>query len=128
MRDPRPGLAWSRQRIARRVSYGCWMASPGWAEVRRRWHREWIRRHGADPSCAVCGGGWNLAGGDLHHRSYRRLGAECFEDLVPLDRDCHDRVHELWDTNPMWRRIDRAFANDLIIGLLRNRSTGQQET
>lgn len=119
MRDPRPGLAWSRQRIARRVAYGCWMASPGWAEVRRRWYQEWTRRYGIEPCCAACGGEWSLASGDLHHRSYRRLGEECFEDLLPLDRDCHDRLHAVWDTNPAWRRIDRGYANDLIVALLR---------
>ena len=67
----------------------------------------------------VCGGAWQLEGGDLHHRSYRNLGHERFEDLLPLDRACHDRVHAVRDTNPAWRRIDRALANDLIIGALR---------
>lgn len=125
MRDARRGLEWSRRRILRRLAYGCWMASPQWLEVRRRWHREWVCRYGAEPACAVCGGEWSLTGGDLHHRSYHRLGQECFEDLVPLDRGCHDRIHAVWDTNPAWRRIDRAFANDLIVGLLRQALSGE---
>lgn len=95
------------------------MASPQWLQVRRQWYREWRSRYGCEATCAVCGGEWNLIGGDLHHRSYRRLGRECFEDLIPVDRDCHDRVHALWDANPSWWRIDRGLANDLIIGLLR---------
>lgn len=119
MRDPRPALAWSRQRILRRMAYGCWMASPQWLDVRRRWHVEWALRYGDEPSCVMCGGEWSLTGGDLHHRTYRRLGEERFEDLVPLDRACHDLVHAVWDANPTWRRMDRGLANDLIIGLLR---------
>ena len=119
MRDPRPGIAWSRQRILRRMAYGCWMASPEWLDVRRRWHVEWTQRYDGEPSCVVCGGKWSLTGGDLHHRTYRRLGAERLEDLVPLDRGCHDLVHAIWDANPTWRRMDRGLANDLIIGLLR---------
>jgi hypothetical protein len=95
------------------------MASPQWTEVRRRWYGEWLARHGEEPACAVCGGRWSLHLGDLHHRSYRRLGQEHFEDLIPLDRRCHDVVHALWDTNPAWRRLHREQANDLIIGLLR---------
>lgn len=96
------------------------MASPEWSEVRRTWYRVWLDRYGAAPCCVVCGGAWQLAGGDLHHRSYRNLGREGFEDLLPLDRACHDRVPAVWDTNPAWRRIDRALANDLIIGSLRS--------
>lgn len=118
MRDPRPGTGWSRQRIALRAAYGCWIASPQWLQVRRLWYREWLRRYGREPTCAVCGRERSLTGGDLHHRSYRRLGQEHFEDLIPVDRNCHDRVHELWDANPFWRRIDRGLANDLIIGIL----------
>lgn len=127
MRDPRPGIAWSRQRMLHRVAYGCWMDSPQWKQVRRGWHEEWVRRYGCPPTCVLCGSKWSLAGGDLHHRSYRRLGRECFEDLVPVDRTCHDRIHRVWDSNPAWRRMDRALANDLIIGLLRNARTATVE-
>ena len=119
MRDPRPGVAWSRRRVLRRIAYGCWMASPQWLDVRRRWHLEWVQRYGDEPSCVVCGGAWTLAGNDLHHRTYRRLGEERFEDLVPVHRGCHDLVHAVWDANPTWQRMDRGLANDLIIGLLR---------
>ena len=119
MRDPRPGAAWSQRRVLRRRAYGCWMASAQWLEIRRLWYAEWVSRYGAEPSCVVCGGAWHLDCGDLHHRSYRNLGQERFEDLLPVDRACHDRVHAVWDTNPAWRRIDRALANDLIIGSLR---------
>ena len=119
VREPQPGIAWSQRRIARRAAYDCWMWSPQWLEVRRRWRREWIRRNGGEPACAVCAGEWSLTSGDLHHRTYSRLGHERFEDLVALDRLCHDRVHRIWDANPAWRRLDRSLANDLIVGMLR---------
>ncbi len=120
MHEPRPGLGWSRQRILRRVAYGCWMVSPQWLEVRRGWYREWRQRYGRAPCCVVCGAPWSLRAGDLHHRTYRRLGQEHFADLVPVDRHCHDLIHAVLDSHPGWRRIERSQANDLIIGLLRN--------
>lgn len=72
----------------------------------------------------MCGAGRNLVGGDLHHRRYRRPGQERFEDLLPMDRACHDRWRALWDTTNLgWRRIDRPLANDLMVGLLRRTRT-----
>ena len=105
MRDPRPGVSWSRQRILRRVAYGCWMASPKWLEVRRGWHAEWVRRYGCEPICVICGSDWSLPGGDLHHRTYRRLGQELFEDLVSCCRLCG--IPHKWhcvDRRIMWSR------------------------
>jgi hypothetical protein len=61
-----------------------------------------------------------LGGGDLHHRTYRRLGQERFEDLAPTCRGCHDRIHLVLESNPLWLRLERGHANDLIIALLRN--------
>jgi hypothetical protein len=119
MRDPQPGVAWSRRRIMRRAAYGCWMTSEQWLQVRRRWYKEWIGRYGHDPVCAVCYTPWSLSCGDLHHRSYRRLGQERFEDMVACCRGCHDRIHAVIDANPIWRRMDRALATDMIIAVLR---------
>ena len=42
------------------------------------------RNGGKDPVCAVCGGPWTLRHGQLHHRSYARLGAEAWQDLIPI--------------------------------------------
>jgi hypothetical protein len=95
------------------------MASRQWLEVRRHWHAKWVRRNGCEPICVVCGGDWTLAGGDLHHRTYRRLGQEHFEDLCPACRPCHDRIHTVLESNPAWLRLERGQANDLIIALLR---------
>jgi predicted HNH restriction endonuclease len=40
----------------------------------------------------------------LHHRTYKNLGNERLNDLVPLCPDCHDRVHALHRSDPRWKR------------------------
>ncbi len=74
--------------------------------------------HGSEPTCVVCGKPWSLRRGDLHHRSYDRLGHEADYDLVPLDRTCHARLHQVLDSHPAWRRAGRAHATDVIVGRL----------
>ncbi len=75
----------------------------------------------------LCGMWWpcSLRSGDLHHRSYDRLGAERFSDLVPLDRACHDRLHAILESTPAWRRLGRAHATDVIVVRLRAAGTKQ---
>lgn len=119
MREPRPGRNWSPRRVGRRGEYASWMASGAWIARRRAWRQEWLARYGAEPSCVACGGPWSLRQGDLHHRSYERLGAERFSDLVPLDRACHGRLHPILESAPGWRRLGRAHASDVIVARLR---------
>ena len=120
MRDPRPGLAWSSRRATRRADYATWMASAAWQQRRRQWLASWTARYGHPPTCQACAGPWNLHDGDLHHRSYARLGHETDRDLVPLDRDCHQRLHQILESNPAWGRLGRPQATDLIIARLRH--------
>ena len=122
MRDPRPGLSWSRGRVLCRQRYETWMASRSWLEQRRRWREAFVAVHRVEPSCAVCGTPWTLGHGDLHHRSYDRLGRERVGDLVPLCRSCHGRVHQILESTPSWRRIARSQASDEIVGRLRARA------
>ncbi len=75
--------------------------------------------HGDQPTCAACGGPWSLRRGDLHHRSYDRLGHETDTDLIPLDRGCHNLLHQILDATPQWRRIGRVQATDVIVARLR---------
>lgn len=119
MRNPRPGLPWSLRRVNRRADYAVWMASTGWQARRRQWLHDWVAAHGSEPACAVCGGPWSLRRGDLHHRSYDRLGHETNSDLIPLDRACHTRLHQILDSNPQWRRVGRTQATDVIVARLR---------
>jgi 5-methylcytosine-specific restriction endonuclease McrA len=119
VRDPRPGTDWSVGRTRRRARYAAWMASDDWQERRRRWLTEWTAAHGRSPVCQACGGPWDLEHGHLHHRDYRHLGDERLADLIPLDRDCHDRLHALLDSAARPPRTQRAQASDTIVAHLR---------
>jgi hypothetical protein len=119
MREPRPGLAWSRQRVRRRATYAAWMASVEWLAQRRRWWVAWVAAHGAEPTCVACGAPWTLRHGDLHHRSYDRLGHERPDDVSAMCRACHGLLHAILESSPAWRQMDRAQASDLIVARLR---------
>jgi 5-methylcytosine-specific restriction endonuclease McrA len=120
MRDPRPGLRWSRGRVQRRARYGGYMDSPEWFRRRERWLEQYRGAHGGqEPVCVVCGAPWMLRGGDLHHRTYTRLGAETWQDLVPMCRDHHAALHAVMEQNPAWRKVPREQATDLIAARLR---------
>lgn len=73
-------------------TYLAYLRSERWAETRARY-----RRSRMPQTCRICG----AATVDLHHRSYRRVGRERLQDLVPLCRDHHSALHELL------RRVDR---------------------
>lgn len=65
------------------ATYAHYLASPHWAEVRRRWFA-------ANPSkLCECG----KRGTQLHHKTYVRLGAERLADLELLCRGCHEARH-----------------------------------
>lgn len=119
MRDPRPDLPWSAGRVRVRAAYRDYMDSPDWHARRRSWHAAWIDRHGTRPTCQACDGPWTLSHGDLHHRTYARLGAELFDDLVPLCRADHAALHEILDTSPGWRQLGRPASTAGIIAILR---------
>ena len=126
MRDPRPGIAWSRRRLERRGDYASWMTSGEWLTRRQAWIKAWIARYGVEPCCVACGGPWSLRRSDLHHRSYDRLGAELFYDLIPLDRTCHDQLHAILESTPAWRRLGRAHATDVIVARLHQATTASK--
>lgn len=44
--------------------------------------------------CYGCGAGWR-PGFELHHRTYKNLGAERLMDLVLMCPGCHAEVHRL---------------------------------
>jgi 5-methylcytosine-specific restriction endonuclease McrA len=97
------------------------MASPQWFRRRERWLQEYRAREGADPVCVVCGCEWTLRSGDLHHRSYRRLGLEDWRDLMPLCRTHHHAMHAFLEADPAWWRLGPPQASDLIAAKLRDR-------
>jgi hypothetical protein len=99
------------------------MGSAGWLAWREGWRDQWVSRLDCEPVCLGCGKRWALSNGDLHHRSYQRLGAERFIDVIPLCRRCHDRLHAIYDNDPAWRRLGRARATDLIVARLHNETS-----
>jgi hypothetical protein len=111
----------SRRRAARRREYAAYLASPQWQARRRAWLRRYRASHGTDPACVVCGKPWTLDD-DLHHASYTNLGHEHDDDLIPVDRGCHEALHRILDTSRAWRAMPRTAATTGIIALIRQRS------
>lgn len=128
MRPPNPWARLTPLRRAYRNHYAAYMASPSWFERRRVWHAEHLRRTGEEPVCVACGQPWTL-NDDLHHRSYRRLGHEAHEDLLPLHRmPCHERLHDALHRSPTWRRMNHARATDHLIARMRLSAVQRRET
>jgi hypothetical protein len=65
-------------------NYGAYLRSPGWLNRRSAA----IRNSGG--RCESCDAAAPL---EVHHLTYRRLGAELPEDLVALCRACHEERH-----------------------------------
>lgn len=120
MRPLRPGAVMSRRRATRRRDYAAYLASPRWQARRQAWLRRYLASHGTEPLCVVCGKPWTLDD-DLHHASYANLGHEPDEDLIPIDRDCHEALHQILDTSRAWRAMPRPAATAGIIAILRPR-------
>ena len=119
MRRPRAAIAWSAGRARRRAEYRAWMAGTAWLEHRRAWAERQLEVHGAEPACQVCGAPWSARHGDLHHRSYARLGHEADTDLVPLCRSCHGQLHRVLEPSTGWLRLGREVATDQVVARLR---------
>lgn len=61
-----------------------------------RWRYTRLKRIDLDNGhCQMCGSQFDL---EVHHMKYDRLGNEdIVKDLVTLCRDCHKKLHTLWD-------------------------------
>jgi hypothetical protein len=96
------------------------MDTAGWYRRRELWLTEYrAANDGQEPACAVCGAEWTLRAGDLHHRTYARLGREDWRDLLAVCRPDHLLLHAFMERNPAWRRLPRDQATDLIAAWLR---------
>lgn len=73
--------------MARRERYEEYLASQAWREKRRRY----FAAKRLPKTCLACGSEQV----QLHHRTYRRLGREHLQDLVPLCQPCHSAGHDL---------------------------------
>ncbi len=115
IRSPRLGSVWSASRSGRRQKYQDYLAGTVWSARKRWWRREYLKRNDSEPTCVVCGSRRI----DLHHLEHRRVGAERFEDLLPLCRLHHRAVHAAWDVSPQWRRLGRRVATLAMVQLMR---------
>ena len=119
MRRPRAATPWSAGRARHRAEYRAWMASAAWLGHRRAWAERQLEAHGTEPVCQVCLAPWSLRHGDLHHRSYARLGHEADTDLVPLCRACHGQLHRVLESYTGWLCLGREAATDQVVARLR---------
>ncbi len=86
----------SRLREQGYPTYAAYLRSDHWADARRRYFasRLWKGR------CEGCG---TKAGPfDVHHRTYKRIGAEWLKDFAGVCRPCHDAIHERERLTPRW--------------------------
>jgi 5-methylcytosine-specific restriction endonuclease McrA len=70
-------------------TYAEYLSSEHWQDVRKRFYASKLF-HGCCGGCGV-----REVPLEVHHRTYRRLGAEYLMDLVALCRNCHQAVHDL---------------------------------
>lgn len=100
-----------------------------------RWFRE-CRAAGVEPACQVCQVRLDVAGTlDLHHLSYAGVSREegqwrareKHEDLMPLCREHHQRLHEIMDGRKEFFGWDRTRASVVIVArLIRQRQARQK--
>lgn len=93
------------------ADYGYYLRSSEW-RAKRQW---WWENSGRPEACAACNARWSLDGGDLHHRSYDRLGYEQLEDLINLCKVCHGAVHKKVNNN--WDHLTEI--TDLVVDQIR---------
>jgi hypothetical protein len=91
-------------------TYAAYLDSPHWQGLRLRYAAS-----GRPKRCAVC----HDPAYELHHRTYRRLGRERLDDLVPLCHRHHEAIHEaglsLWDGYRVLRERERSAASDVRV-------------
>lgn len=77
--------------ILGRQDYRAYMQSDTWHAVRQRYWRSKLPKW-----CKGCLKPPGL-GFHLHHKTYKRLGAEWLMDLIPLCPECHRALHAAYD-------------------------------
>ena len=70
-------------------SYEEYLESDQWEDVKQRFIESELNEH----ACSICGISEEKAKLYLHHKTYKRIGCECLEDLMLLCKPCHDKLH-----------------------------------
>lgn len=120
-----------------RREYANYLNSAAWKK-RRIAYFEGVRRRGFEPGCQVCYGTLTGLGSlDLHHVSYEGVSKDSKTgfwvskepdgDLVPLCRECHERLHQLLDDNryDYWG-WDRKRATVVLMSHMRKARTSRR--
>lgn len=79
-------------KIAGPVRYEAYMKSQAWSDFRNRWFND----RALPNVCVAC---CVTTGLELHHVTYKRLGAERLNDVVPLCHRCHVEFHERYTSH-----------------------------
>ena len=84
--------------------YYDYIRSPMWIEKKKQYYSskmyKTLRRGNKTWCCYCCLTTDKRL--DLHHRTYKRLGEENIAvDLVPVCRECHDKIHDYFKNNPV---------------------------
>lgn len=87
VKDGDLALGLSARMTKRKELYKAYIKSEAWRKKRK----QALAHHGH--TCGDCGKE-SFHGLDIHHLSYKHLGAELMDELMPLCRPCHVKRHE----------------------------------
>lgn len=96
-RRRRRGYTRTNNTSERKEAYLAYMSSPAWRAFRAAWWTEYDRRN-ATRTCYCCTKPQTVLPRslELHHRTYERLGAEHYDDLVAVCSTCHSWITRTW--------------------------------
>jgi 5-methylcytosine-specific restriction endonuclease McrA len=70
--------------------YNEYLQGEHWQETRKRYYHSKLFRKTYKKRCGICLRDVPL---DLHHKTYKRIGAEPLKDLIGVCRECHTQIH-----------------------------------
>lgn len=94
------------------ATYEEYLKSPHWERFRRSYYAS-----GRPSKCSVCGD--RLV--QLHHVTYRRLGRERFDDVVPLCRVHHQQVHNELANSGLDVSATHQVIRELVLKMVRKK-------
>ena len=80
------------------ATYSQYLRGPHWADVKARFRSSRLCKR----RCFACGDSSDRL--SLHHRTYKRIGAERLSDLIEVCQACHEQIHKHQDSDgaPLW--------------------------
>lgn len=94
-------------RRLRKLGYGSYreyLSSDHWKSTRKRYYASRLY------TGRCCGCGCHDRPLEIHHRTYKRLGAEWLMDLMALCRECHQMAHDIEGSGvQLWKATNKAM-------------------